>query len=233
MITSSSIISSNSIALLFGTTKAPLANSDSPAAGLLADVTGNTDDVFKAGNAIGNIIEIASRINQEDASAKEKVNVEQINLANDQGRRLTEFDLYPLYGVKGTFTTTYHGNGERTEVFVGSFMGKTDEAYRQIWIDGLKRDQSTLQKRTMLAAFESNTIQETDIAELGFKSELTMTADYHSDGRAEMRVNIDISAMLQFREQYTETRNGVLYDKATGKFADMGQNGNKFIYYTW
>jgi hypothetical protein len=235
MVSSIGNISSSSVALLFGTSGAASTAPASTASKLLGDVTGNTDDVFKAGNAIGNIIEIASRMKQDAASTEEeKVEVEEINLADGEGRRLNEFNLNPLYGVKGTFTTTHHENGARTEVFVGSYMGMTDEAYRQRWVDSLEADQSTQANKTMLAAFENKTIKETDIADLGFKAELVSTTRYNSDGSATGSVVFDSKSVIpQFREQYTETRDGVMYDKATGKNAAIGQNGNKFIYYTW
>ncbi|MFK4260083.1 hypothetical protein [Agrobacterium tumefaciens] len=234
MITSISNISSSSVALLFGASSASSTDSASTAAKLLSDATGNTDDVFKAGNAIGNIIEIASRMKQDAASADKKVEVEEINLAGDQGRSLSEFDGdSQWYGVKGTFTTTNHGNGERTETFVGNAMGMTDDAYRQLAIDTLKKDQSTLRNQTWLAAYENGTVQEIDIAELGFATGMTITTDHYSDGSARMHTSFNNSGANAFREQYTEMREGVLYDKDTGKYAAMGQNGSKFMYFTW
>ncbi|MFK4260082.1 hypothetical protein [Agrobacterium tumefaciens] len=230
MITSISNISSSSVALLFGTSGAT--STASAASKLLADATGHTDDVFKAGNAIGNIIEIASRMKQDAASADKKVEVEEINLPKDKGRELLHGDNL-LYGVKGTFTTTYHADGGSTETFVGDFQGMTDEMQRQFLINGLKADQSTPRNRAALAAFENGTMQEIDIAELGFQTGATMTSDVYSDGSGYMRVRIDQSGFNQFREQYTETKDGVLYDKVTGKFAAIGQNGSKFTYMTW
>lgn len=234
MISNINSLSSSSISLLFGASAASGAAPASTAQKLLGDVTGNTDDALKTGNAIGNIIGIASRMRQEGASAEKRVDIEQIDLPKGEGRKLTEFDGDQLhYGVKGTFTTTYHGNGERTETFVGLAQGRTDEAFRQGTIDGLKRDPSSLRNRTALAAYENGTVQEIDIAELGFKSAMTMTTNHYSDGRADLSVSFDLSPMLQFREQNTETRDGVLYDKETGKFAAINQNGSKFIYSTW
>lgn len=234
MISNINSLSSSSISLLFGTSAASGVAPASAAQKLLGEATGNTDDVFKAGNAIGNIIEIASRIKQERASAEKRVDVEQIDLPKGEGRKLTEFDGDQLhYGVKGTFTTTYHGNGERTETFVGLAQGRTDEAFRQGTIDGLKRHQPSPQTQAALAAYENGTVEETDIAELGFKSSMTMTTNHYSDGRADLSVSFDLAPVFQFREQYTETRDGVLYDKATGKLAALNQNGSKFIYSTW
>ncbi len=234
MISSVSNFSSNSVAILFGTSGATSTNSASAASKILADATGNTDDVFKAGNAIGNIIEIASRMKQDAASADEKVEVEEINLSNSERRNLSEFDgNQGWYGVNGTFTKTYHSNGDRTDTFVGSAQGKSDQAWRQVMINSMKADQSTPRNRAMLEAFENNTVQAIDIAGLGFKTGMTMTTDYFSDGSSRMSVNFDTSGADQFREQYTELRDGVLHDKATGKFALLGQNGSQFIYLTW
>lgn len=233
MISSVSSLSSSSISLLFGTSNTSATAPATSATTLLGDVTGHTDDVLKAGNAIGNIIEIVSRMNEDAASAGKKIEVEELDLPNDKGRKLNEFDRELLYGLKGTFTTTHHGNGERTETFVGSFTGMTDEAYRQMTINSLKQDQSTLRNQTWLAAYENGTIQESDIAELGFNTGAVRTTDYYSDGSATDRTHIDTSGIAQFREQYTEMKDGVLYDKASGKFASIGQNGSKFIYSTW
>ncbi|TWC75764.1 hypothetical protein FB593_1283 [Rhizobium sp. SJZ105] len=236
MVSSVSNISTSSVALLFGTSGAASTGSSSAASKILADATGHTDDVFKAGNAIGNIIEIASRMKQDAAGAGgKKVEVEVIDLANDQGRILNEFDGgQPLHEVKGTYTRTDHGNGERTETFVGNFKVNTDEGHRQRTIDVLKGDQSTLRNRTMLAAYENGTIEETDFADLGFKTEAVRTTEYYSDGSAHHHVALDSkSAVRQVFEQYTEMRDGVMYDKATGKFAAIDQNGSKFTYLTW
>ncbi|MFK4259918.1 hypothetical protein [Agrobacterium tumefaciens] len=234
MITSISNISSSSVTLLFGASKAASTTSASTASKLLADATGHTDDALKTGNAIGNIIEIASRMKQDAVSADKKVEVEELDLPKDKGHIFNEFDGdHPYYGVKGTFTTTYHGNGARTEKFVGTAMGMTDDTYRQMTIDSLKGDQSTLRNRAALAAFENGTMQEIDIADLGFKTEMVRTTDYYNDGHAADRTHIDPTAANAFREQYTEMRDGVMYDKETGKYAALGQNGTKRVYYTW
>ncbi|THV19848.1 hypothetical protein [Peteryoungia ipomoeae] len=234
MIASTSGISSSSVAMLFGTSGASSTDSSSAATTILSIATGHTDDVFKAGNAIGKIIEITQRMKQDAEAAGEKVEVEEIKLPNDTGRSLSEFDGdSQWFALNGTFTKTQYGNGESTETFAGVGQVMTDAAYRQSTIDGLKQDQSTLRNKTMLAAFQNGTIQETDISELGFSEGMTMTLNRYSDGHAEVNVQFDNSGAQQFREQHTESRDGVLYDKETGKFAAIGQNGSKFIYFTW
>ncbi|MFK4259917.1 hypothetical protein [Agrobacterium tumefaciens] len=239
MITSITNISSSSVALLFGASKAASTTSASTASKLLADATGHTDDALKTGNAIGNIIEIASRMKQDAASTEKRVEVKdidvQVDISNGQDSILNEFDGgQPLYEVKGTFTKTYHGNGERTETFVGSFMATTDDAHRQRTIEVLKNDQSTLRNRTWLAAYQNGAVQETDIADLGFKAEAVRTTDYYSDGSARHHVALDSKSVVhEFLNTYTEIRDGVMYDKASGRFAAIEQNGSKFTYATW
>ncbi|MCF6370552.1 hypothetical protein [Rhizobium halophilum] len=187
---------------------------------------------MKTGNAIGDIIEIAARMKQEAASAGERVEVEELDVPRDKGYIFDEFDGdQPNYAVKGTITTTYDANGKRLERFVGTFQGMTDEAYRQLMIDGLKHDQSTPRNRAALAAFKNGTMREVDLADLGVKSGVVRTKDFFEDGSARScRTEFEVSGMLQFREQHTELRDGVLYEKETGKFAAIGQNGSKFIY---
>lgn len=235
MISSVNSFSSSSVSLLFGTPASAATTSASAAQQLLADVTGHTDDALKTGNAIGNIIEIASRMKQESASAGRAAEVEELDLPKGKGFIFDEFDGdNEWHGVKGTLTTTYNEKGERIRTFVGTGMGMTDEAHRQMMIDGLEKDQSTLRNRAALAAYKNGTMQETDIAELGFQAVMVRVTQYFNDGSASMRTTPDSTSVVpQFREQYTETRDGVLYDKATGKFAAIGQNGSKFTYLTW
>lgn len=67
MISSVNSLSSNSISLLFGNSAATRpGQSGSRAEQVFNAPTGKTDDLFKAGNAIGKIIEIVAGMNAAD-----------------------------------------------------------------------------------------------------------------------------------------------------------------------
>lgn len=70
---------------------------------------------------------------------------------------------------------------------------------------------------------------------MGVSATMTQTNYYHADGTESGESGTyDVRGMNQALAQYTVIGDdGLLRDKATGKYAGINQNGTKFTYLVW
>jgi hypothetical protein len=206
MISGVSSLSTNAISLLFDTGSA----TDAAASTAVGEATGNTDDVFKAGNAIGKIIEIVAGMNQSDA------------LFTMEGALRTD-------NADGSYMLTKTGTGlavSEAEFFQNG-LEKTRERAQGT---GPRAERA----RAYLKAVEEGTIERYDMAKFGVTSTMTQTNFYNADGSDRGQTNSwDTRGMEEFIEKYVEIRDDMMFDKATGKYAVISQNGTKFTYSVW
>jgi hypothetical protein len=66
------------------------------------------------------------------------------------------------------------------------------------------------------------------MAKMGVISSMEVHSDQFGSGAI-----FKVEGMDAFLEKYTETRDGVMYDKATGKLAAWGASGSKYSYFVW
>ncbi|MFK4260036.1 hypothetical protein [Agrobacterium tumefaciens] len=213
MVASINSLSASAIPLLFGQTATTATSSAGSVKTLLGEASGNTDDVFKAGNAIGKIIEIVAGMNAAENAASVKM------FTMDGAARVD--------GDDGEYNLTKTGTG-----IVGS-----DEQQFQ---DGLAvkrwRAQGTgpdaENAKAYLKAAAEGTIVETDLSAHGVSSTMTRTTSYYADGREKgTKETWNTTGLKEFLAANTfEGDDGMLRDKATGKYASMSQNGTKFTY---
>lgn len=131
---------------------------------LLQDVTGNTDDTFKAGKVIGKIIELVAGMNKSDTQS-----------GTDKP--------FTMDGAK----RTDNGGGRYSETKTGQGTVTSDEdfierglALMEQLAQGTGGDAITA--RAYLAAYANGTIQETDLSSEGVTTTMTVTKSYYADG---------------------------------------------------
>lgn len=214
MVSGISALSTNSISLLYGTTSTTsVAEPANAAQKLLSDATGNTDNVFKAGNAIGKIIEIVANAKQADSNNQ---------IFNMDGATRTE-------GQDGEFTLTKTGTGK----------GSPDDQYADRAMASLKEQAAGSGPqadwaRTYLDAMKNGTVTEYDMTTMGVTSTMTEKQTFNADGSMKgSSTSWNTKGMDQFLAQHVEIKDGVMYDKASGKHSTISQNGTAFTYSVW
>lgn len=215
MVASINSLSASAIPLLFGPTAT--ATSAAASAGsahtLLSEPSGNTDDVFKAGNAIGKIIEIVAGMNAAESAASVKM--------------FTMDGAVRADGEDGEYSLTKTGTG-------------TGDMYEKHMQDALAFNRMQAQgtgpeaekAKAYLKATAEGTIVETDLAAHGVSSTMTRTTYYYADGREKgTRETSTTTGLKEFLAANTyKGDDGTLRDKETGKYAGINQNGTKFSY---
>jgi hypothetical protein len=214
MISSINNLSSNSIALLFGSTAVkPDADTNSSGTVPPGQTTGNTDDVFKAGHAIGKIIEIVAGMKSDDANRS-------IGVFTMDGA--TRVD-----GVNGEYTLTKTGTGKVV----------SDEQMREFAIE-IKQKQASgtgpraEEARAYLKAAAEGTIVEIDLSAHGVSATLTQTNYFYADGSPKGESG---SSTLKGLEEFLAANSyiaedGTRRDNATGKYASFNANGTSYSY---
>lgn len=214
MISSINNISSNSVALLFGTTPVkPGADTNSLGNGILGQTTGNTDDVFKASNAIGKIIEIVAGMKSDDAN-----------------RSIGVFTMDGATRVDGE-------NGEYSLTKTGTGTVVSDEQMKEFTLEG-KRKQAegtgprAEAARAYLKAAAEGTVEEIDLSAHGVSATMTQTNYYYADGTDKGESgSTTVDGLDEFLAAHTyEAEDGTLRDKATGKYASINANGTAYSY---
>jgi hypothetical protein len=213
MVSSINSLSTSTISLLYGPSSAAQSTLPSNArTSSVQDVTGYTDDVFKAGNAIGKIIEIVSGMNAK-----------------------TSTDMFSMDGA----VRTDGSDGGYTLTKTGTGKGGADDQYADQAMASLKKKAAGSGPqadwaRTYLDAMASGTVTEYDMSTAGVTSTMTERDTYNADGS--MRggsTSWNTKGMDQFLAQKVEIKDGVMYDKATGKHSTISQNGTVFTYSVW
>lgn len=214
MISSINSISSNSIALLFGTTTVkPGADTNSSGTDTPGQATGNTDDVFKAGNAIGKIIEIVAGMKADDAN-----------------RSIGAFTMDGATRVDGE-------NGEYRLTKTGTGTVVSDEQMREFALE-IKQKQAAgtgpraEEARAYLKAAVEGTIQEIDLAAHGVSATMTQTNYFYADGTPKGESGSStVEGLEEFLAAHTyRAEDGTRRDNATGKYASFNANGTAYSY---
>ncbi|MBO3759349.1 hypothetical protein [Ciceribacter sp. L1K22] len=210
MVAGISSLSASSIPLLFGPSATSSSADMSSPATVSGDPTGNTDDVFKAGNAIGKIIEIVAGMNASERLWTME-GAERIDSANGD-YRLTKTGT-------GQFSTDSEQISRQLEIFEEQAKGTGPHAERA---------------RAYVKASEEGTLERYDMSKMGVTSIYTQTDFYRADGSQSGSVGRwNTTGMDEFLEKYVVIENEMMFDKATGKQAGITQNGTAFHYWVW
>lgn len=216
MISSVNSLSSNSISLLFGNSAATRpGQSGSEAEQVFNAPTGNTDDLFKAGNAIGKIIEIVAGMN-----------------AADTGTSAGTFTMAGAIRADGE-------DGEYTLIKTGTGRAGADGHYADRAMASLKEraagnGAAAEWARTYIDALAKGTVTQYDMSTMGVTSTMTEKQTFNADGSMKgSSTSWDTQGMDAFLSNHVEIRDGVMYDKATGKHSTIAQNGTVFTYSVW
>lgn len=216
MISSVNALSTSSISLLFGTSDADASTQTSAGAAMSgSQPSGNSDDVFKAGNAIGKIIEIVTGMKTAEADAS-------AGFFTMEGAIRTE-------GMDGSYSLTKTGTGKAgpDNLYLDRAMASLKEKAAG---SGARAEWA----RTFLDAMKHGTISKYDMSSMGVTSSMTERQTFNPDGSMSGSSNRwDTRGMDTFLEQYVEIRDGAMYDRATGKHASISQNGTVFTYLIW
>lgn len=207
MVSGINSLSAGSIPLLFGTSNSAAIDSASNAAKLFTNATGNTDDVLRTGDAIGNIIALALQQDKKD-TLFQMVQAERVYTSDGD------------YSETSTGTATVGADANDLSGMQEAALGTGAEADRA---------------KAYLDAVAKGTVQKYDMSDMGVSSTMTSTKLYYADGGNKgEKVTFNTTGMRQFLEANTEIdADGILRDKATGKYAGIEQNGTKFTYLTY
>ncbi|MDQ0419188.1 hypothetical protein J2045_000198 [Peteryoungia aggregata LMG 23059] len=214
MISGVNSLSSSTISLLFSATPSQYEGGNTSAANSSIEATGNTDNVFKAANAIGKIIEIVAGMGGSEAAS--------YGMFTMEGAHRTE-------NANGTYTLTKTGTGKGVpdDHYAATAMASWKEKAAG---NGPKAEWA----RSYLDALEKGTIAIYDMSKMGVTSTMTERQTFNADGSMRgSSTSWNTQGMDAFLEQYTEIRDGVMYDKATGGHASISQNGTVFTYSVW
>jgi hypothetical protein len=211
MISPVNSLSSSSILSLFGVSGSSAVADTSGAGKLLNNVTGNTDDALKTGNAVGTIIQLVSDQKQSDTL---------FQMVNAQ----------KAYAANGDYSETATGTGTvitDAQMEQNSLASATELASGT----GPQADRA----KAYLDALAKGTIQQTDLSTMSVTATMTQTNSYYADGRDKGESgSYNINGLDQFLQKYTTVGDdGLTRDKATGKYATVSQNGTKFSYIVW
>ncbi len=189
----------------------PAAQSGNPTNNLLAP-TGNTDDLFKAGKAIGKIIEIVAGMNKNSSS---QFTMDGAQRTDSAGGGYTETKT-----GQGTFGSDADLDMRALQAFEAAAQGSGPQA-----------DEA----RAYLKAVANGTVQKTDMSTMGVTSTMTKKVSYYADGTERgSTISWNTQGMDAFLQKYTvKGDDGLLHDKATGKYAGIAGNGTKFTYIVW
>jgi len=214
MISSINNISSNSVALLFGTTPVKT-GADTSSSGIIApgQTTGNTDDVFKAGNAIGKIIEIVAGMKSDDASRS--------------------FGVFTMDGA----TRVEGKNGEYSLTKTGTGTVVSDEQMKKFALE-IKQKQAegtgprAEAARAYLKAAAEGSIEEIDLSAHGVSATLTQTNYFYADGTPKGESGSStVEGLEEFLAAHSYmAEDGTRRDNATGKYAGINANGTAYSY---
>ncbi|MCQ1573051.1 hypothetical protein NFO65_20205 [Neorhizobium galegae] len=243
-------MSAGSVSLLFSASSAPQpAAPPSPAGALLGEVGGSFDSALRTGNAIGTIIEIAARMSSDDTSSKV---ADALSIFGAKGtytkeksddRSVTEtftgwasqIASMRLYDAEGTYTKHTDAEGNVRETFTGVAAGYNDEDWQEFWLETMESalergvDPASLDDtRAFATALKDGIVEKYDMAKMGVNSWMEAYSGPSGSGAI-----YKVEGMQAFLEKNTETRDGVMYDKASGKHATWGVSGSKYSYFVW
>ncbi|MGE7065295.1 hypothetical protein ACQKI5_27520 [Agrobacterium tumefaciens] len=213
MVASINSMSASAIPLLFGPAPTAAMSPAGSAQTLLGEPSGNTDDVFKAGNAIGKIIEIVAGMNASVSAASLKM--------------FTMDGAVRVDGADGEYSLTKTGTGT-----VDSYEKHVQDALAFERMQAQGTGPAAERAKAYLKATAEGTIVETDLSAHGVSSTMTQTNYYYADGREKgSKETWNTTGLKEFLAANTyEGEDGTLRDKATGKYAAMNQDGTKFTY---
>jgi hypothetical protein len=243
-------MSAGSVSLLFGASSAPQpAAPPSPAGALLGEVGGSFDSALRTGNAIGTIIEIAARMSSDDTSSKvadalsifgakgtyTKEKSDDRSVTETFTGRASQIGSMRLYDAEGTYIKHTDADGNARETFNGTAGGYNDEDWQQFWLEQMEANlergvdpRFVDNARSFTTALQNGTVEKYDMAKMGVTSSMEFYSDRFGSGAI-----FKVEGMEAFLEKYTETRDGVMYDKASGKLGAWGASGSKYSYFVW
>jgi hypothetical protein len=201
---------SSSVLSLFRASGSSAVTDTSGAGKLLNNVTGNTDDALKTGNAVGTIIRLVSDQKQSDTL---------FQMVNAQ----------KAYAANGDYSETATGTGT---VITDAQMEQNSHASATELASGTGPQAD--RAKAYLDALAKGTIQQTDMSNMGVTATMTQTNSYYADGRDKGESgSYSVKGMDQFVAKFIDVKDGIMTDKATGKYASISQNGTKFTYNVW
>ncbi|CDZ56116.1 hypothetical protein [Neorhizobium galegae] len=145
-----------------------------------------------------------------------------------------------LYDAEGTYTKHKDAEGNIVEKFNGTAGGYNDEDWQQFWLEQMEAnlergvDPAFVDNaRSLTTALQNGTVEKYDMAEMGVTSSMIAYRNTYASGSTGGGASYKVEGMEAFLENYTETRDGVMYDKASGKQAAWGASGSKYSYFVW
>ncbi|UIK06762.1 hypothetical protein [Neorhizobium galegae] len=248
-------MSAGSVSLLFSASSAPQpAAPPSPVGALLGEVGGSFDSALRTGNAIGTIIEIAARMSNDDTSSKvadalqifgakgtyTKEKFEDRSVIETFTGWASQIASMRLYDAEGTYTKHKDAEGNIVETFNGTASGYNDEDWQQFWLEQMEAnlergvDPAFVDNaRSFTAALRNGTVEKYDMSEMGVTTSISTYRNTYASGSTGGGISYKVDGMAAFLEKYTETRDGVMYDKATGKLSSWGASGSKYTYFVF
>lgn len=206
-------ISNSAVSLLFSHTSSILVQKPLDTAKLLDPAPGHTDDVMKAGNAIGKIIEIVAGMKASSA-----------------------VDDSHMFSMEGA-TRTDNANGGYTLVKTGIGAVVTEDELIRRGVEMTQRHAVGIgpaadKARAYIKAVADGTLTVTNLDQYGVKVKMTETVYYYADGRERGGTgSYQVTGLDEFKSQYTFIgEDGYMRDLATGKYSSFNQNGTVFSY---
>lgn len=213
--TSVASLNASSISLLFSVNRQSQGAEASvgPITPDVPNATGFTDDLFKAGNAIGNIIAIVSKMNSASS-----------------------LGMFTMEGA--TRTDMADGGYSLTKTGVGLVDPALNEL--EITVKNAKQDASGTgveaeRAKAYLKAVKAGTVEHYDMASLGVSATMTRTDSFYADGSQRgTAFSFKVLGMDDFIKNNTVVgEDAMSRDRATGKYWSISQNGTQFTYNVW
>ncbi|WP_280171561.1 hypothetical protein [Agrobacterium pusense] len=215
MVSSINFLSTSTISALFGPLRLePTAAAATPANSSDKAVTGYTDDIFKAGDAIGNIIAIVA------------------GMKDNKGARTDT-----AFSMEGAVKTDTWDGGYYLRK---TGTGMSDAVVSDPW--GLEDAKSRAQgsgaaaeeAKAYIKAVETNTIEQYDMGHFGVTSTMTVWERHDADDRQSSGGgSFSIKGMDQFYKDCIDMSSGAAIFKPTGQYAGVGQNGTVITLSLW
>lgn len=211
MVSSVSSISSSSISALFRSSSMETPSSQASAVSLVGEPTGNTDEMLKAGSAIGKIIEIVSGMSQSAS----------LGMFTMEGAERTE-------GPNDGWSLTKTGTG----------LTMSEADFEQLGVEKMEKRATgsgpdAQMAKAWLAAKMDGSMEEIDLSTRGVSATMTMRDSYNSDGTQRGGSGSwHVTGLDEFlsANTYADPSGFGLRDKATGKYATLSMNGTQYLY---
>ena len=214
MVSGVSQLSTSTISVLFSPVRTEQGQESlSPGTSVAGGVDGYMDAVFKAGDAVGNIIAIAAGMKDQDGTRSETA-----------------------FSMDGAIQTDFPDGGYELRK---TGTGTSDAVSTDPW--GLSGARIRAQgsgaaaesAKSYIKAVENGSIEQHDMRQFGVTSTMTQWEKHDAQGGVSTGASFAISGMDQFYKDYIDTSSGAAIFKPTGQYVGIGQNGTVITLSLW